>query len=119
MSTIVLDETQFTPLRLIRTITKKTIEEFAKLFNVSTTYIKSIESGDKMMSKERLQYGLNKLGISYEDYMSLAKYESRVLKSDLADNLKYAFLVARTMSIVDSKNQIQPNYNVERNIRNR
>ena len=58
----------------------------------------------------------------FKFYISLYNtkyYESRVLKSDLADNLKYAFLVARTMSIVDSKNRIQPNYEVERNIRNR
>lgn len=99
------NETNLTPLRMIRIAKDLTREEMAEHFLVSSAYIGAIENNQRQMSRGTLKYGLMSLDITLEEYKSLEEFKEELLSKDLNECDKYKFMLIKTLGIVDKEEQ--------------
>lgn len=88
------------PLRMIRIAKNISVNDMAKYFEVTPTYINAIENGNKTMRSTTLKYGLIGLNISFEDYTELEEFSNFLnnIEMDLYD--KYKYMLMKTCCIL-------------------
>ena len=98
------------PLKMIRIIKGIKISEMAKYFDCSQSYIIDIENGTRIMYKNALFNGLEKLGISYEEYKELIEFQIILSESNISDEDKYKYMLIKTISIFLPNDKEKLNY---------
>ena len=106
----------FMPLRLIRIAMNLSQEDFAKMLNVSRSYICMIEKSERVVSKDTLINWLDILNISYNDYMKLDDYILKVRKKNISDALKYSKSLLKALLTIHP--ELQKSSNEVKNISN-
>ena len=102
-----VEANMFHPLKLIRYAMGISSDDVALAFNVSKSYIYAVEKEERTMTEEKLNFGLNNLGITYEDYLKLYRYINKITRDQKLDSALYSQALAKTIGVVDPKLKIE------------
>ena len=90
------------PLRVIRVVGEMTAKEMAGYFECTPAYINAVENGDRVMRKQTLKYGLDKLNITMQQYETLSKFSDSLLNREYPDKTKLKLMILETYAVIDS-----------------
>ena len=88
-----------TPIKIIRIVKGITVEKMADCFGVSHTYITFIENEERSFRTQTLEYGLNNLGISIDEYNEISEFRKFLESKKIEDKEKYKYMLLKTIGV--------------------